>query len=335
MPGLNPQFIGKFPVRPVRSRPVEHRTQGLERRESAALLAVLLHLAEGPFEELRHPDAVKQFLRGNGVTVRQQITRAARCLRFPAGQQLRPPQASPVPPRKALENGRKAMAEPDAEGMAAWALAQVHLAEAMLARSRGEGDREERALTAASQLIVSDSGRIPQTLTIRLHEDLMHAWAARANRLAEAGQPALAAAATGEAIRCGIMMTGSQPGDRRLKAYWTQLMLRAAERHRLSGDEESAYRNAEGARQRFRQLRNSGEDRYEHHSLGACEAGVLLAEAGSPLDEKASDWLEIARRDLDEFVAESRDRLRPEHAERVAALRERLDRLTPQVGSSR
>ena len=237
--------------------------------------------------------------------------------------------------RVALENGRKAMAEPDEDGMAARALAQVHLAEAMLARSRGEADREERALTEASRLIVSDPGRISQTLTIRLHEDLMHAWAARATRLAEAGQPALAAAATGEAIRCGMMMTGRHPGDRRLKAYWTQLMLRAAERHRLSGDEESAWRNAEGARQRFRQLKNSGEDRYEHHSLGACEAGVLLAETGAPLEGKPSSWLDIARRDLDEFVAESRDRLRPEHAERVTALRERLALLIPQVGSSR
>ena len=187
----------------------------------------------------------------------------------------------------------------------------------------------------ASRLIVGDPGRISQALTIRLHEDLMHAWAARANGLAEAGQPALAAAATGEAIRCGMMMTGSRPGDRRLKAYWTQLMLRAAERHRLSGDEESAWRNAEGARQRFRQLKNSGEDRYEHHSLGACEAGVLLAETGAPLEGKPSSWLDIARRDLDEFVAESRDRLRPEHAERVTALRERLALLIPQVGSSR
>ena len=237
--------------------------------------------------------------------------------------------------RIALENGRKAMAEPDEDGMAAWALAQVHLAEAMLARSRGEADQEERALMEASRLIVIDSERIPQVLTIRLHEDLMHAWASRANRLAEAGQSALAAAATGEAIRCGMMMTGSQRGDRKLKAYWTQLMLRAAERHRLSGDEESAWRNAEGARQRFRQLRNSGEDRYEHHSLGACEAGVLLAETGAPLDGKPSNWLDIARRDLDEFVAESQDRLRPEHAERVSALRERLARLIPQVGSSR
>ena len=237
--------------------------------------------------------------------------------------------------RIALENGRKAMAEPDENGMAAWALAQVHLAEATLARSRGAGDDEEKALAEASRLIVSDSERIPQVLTIRLHEDLMHAWAARANRLAEAGQPALAAAATGQAIRCGMMMTRSQRGDRKLKAYWTQLMLRAAERHRLSGDEESAWRNAEGARQRFRQLKGSGEDRYEHHSLGACEAGVLLAETGAPLDGNPSGWLEIARRDLDEFVAESRDRLLPEHAERVSALRERLARLTPQVGSSR
>jgi tetratricopeptide (TPR) repeat protein len=233
--------------------------------------------------------------------------------------------------RMALENGRKAMAEPDREGMAARALAQVHLAEAMLARSRGEGDREDSALMEASRLIVSDSGKIPQPLTIRLHEDLMQAWAARAERLAGEKDPEGAAAAADQGIRCGMMLTRTKPEKRSVKSYWTRLMLRAAEWSHLCGRVEEAWEAARGARLRFRQLAEPGTKHFAANSLGACEAGVLLAEIAAPPYGKQPPWQVVARRDLEQLAALG-DGILGEHAEKLAQLRERLASLPAQLG---
>jgi hypothetical protein len=71
--------------------------------------------------------------------------------------------------------------------------------------------------------------------------------------------------------------------------------------------------------------------RFAANSLGACEAGVLLAEINAPPYGDQPPWQVVAQRDLEQFAALG-DRMTGEHAEKLAQLRERLASLPGRIG---
>ena len=198
----------------------------------------------------------------------------------------------------AITSARKAGGGTGTDEMARRALAQGHLAAAALAKANQQTSTERESLTAASELLVSETDRIPRGKTVRMHLQLMNAWADLGDRLAQSHALPDSAAATWRAIRCGAMITRSQPTEKLIIHQWSLLLLRMAEREHLNGKPEAAREHAVNALHRFRKLSESGSSRYAGNQLGVCEAAVFLAEIRASPEDGESSWHAVAEREL-------------------------------------
>jgi tetratricopeptide (TPR) repeat protein len=233
----------------------------------------------------------------------------------------------------AIACARQAGGESGTEEMAKRAFARGHLAAAALAKARQQTAAEQESLTAASELLVSETTIIPKNDGVRLHQQLMDASADLGERLAQSNELPQAIAATRQAIRCGDMITRSQSSKYASMHQWSLLLLRIAAREQLSGNAEAAREDALNALQRFRKIRESGSSRYAGNQLGVCEAAVFLAEIRARPEDGKPPWHEVAERELAALHSSSRP-LSAAHYGVYAQLRNRLDTLSALAADS-